>query len=199
MMSLMYSLLGALVLVPAFAATLVFLGRNNSYLTGSLPILIKKRKISQKDIPDQTGKVIIVTGANAGLGKASVKLLARKGATVIMGCRSRARAEGARKEILAELCGGNAKKKSTEARRLADNVIIMLLDLGSLSSVQQFALEFAQNYTRLDSLVLNAGVAHPSFGLTEDGIETQLGVNHVCSMRLLILLTFLCFRLDIFT
>ncbi len=117
-----------------------------------------------EDIDDQTGKVFVVTGANSGLGLWATKGLAANNATVVMACRSRDRAESARDEI---------KKEYPEA-----DLDIILLDLGSLESVRQFADEFNQHYDRLHGLLNNAGIMQPPYRTTEDGFELQMGVNH---------------------
>ena len=97
-----------------------------------------------KNIPDQTGRVAIVTGANAGLGLEITKGLAGAGATVIMGCRNLDKAEAAAAQVRAVV-----PNASLEVRKL---------DLASLASVANFAEEFAASATRLDILGNNAGL-----------------------------------------
>lgn len=111
------------------------------------------------------GKTAIVTGANTGIGKETARELARRGARVILACRSAERANAARDEII----------KSTAN----EDVIVMLLDLASLSSVKQFAEDFNRTEGRLDLLVNNAAVAPAERALTEDGFELNFGVNHL--------------------
>lgn len=111
------------------------------------------------------GKVCIVTGANAGIGKATAAGLAQRGATVVMVCRSRERGEAARAEIVRET--------GSEA------VALMLADLASQTSIRRFAEEFHQRYDRLDVLINNAAVIPRERTLTEDGIELQFAVNHL--------------------
>ena len=122
-------------------------------------------KWTQQDIPDLTGKVVVVTGANSGLGLESTKALAAKGATVVMACRNMSKAEEARAEVLA----GNPNAK----------LDLMQLDNASLASVRAFADAFKAKYDRLDILLNNAGVMAIPHQLTEDGFEMQLGVNHL--------------------
>lgn len=117
-----------------------------------------------KDVPDQTGKTIFITGANTGLGYEAAKVLAGKNARVIIGCRSTEKAKQAKKDILAE--HGNA------------DVSIVKLDLGSLKSVKQAAAKVSKE-ARLDILINNAGIMIPPYELTEDGFESQFGVNHL--------------------
>ena len=127
-------------------------------------------KWTQQDIPDMTGKVVIITGANSGLGLESTKALAAKGATVVMACRNVRKAEEAKAEVLA----------ANPAARLD----VMALDNASLASVRAFADAFKSKYDRLDLLLNNAGVMAIPRALTEDGFEMQLGVNHLAHFAL---------------
>lgn len=117
------------------------------------------------DMPDLTGKVIIVTGANSGIGFEAAKEFARKGAQTILACRSLEKAEAALEEIVAEIPNAPAE--------------IMQLDLASLDSVRAFAAAFKAKYDRLDVLVNNAGIMMVPYGTTEDGFERQFGTNHL--------------------
>lgn len=125
---------------------------------------------TQQDIPDMTGKVVIITGANSGLGLESTKALAAKGATVVMACRNSRKAEEARAEVL--------------ATNPAAGLDVMALDNASLASVRAFADAFKAKYDRLDILLNNAGVMAIPRSLTEDGFEMQLGVNHLAHFAL---------------
>ncbi|MFV0315427.1 MAG: SDR family NAD(P)-dependent oxidoreductase [Microthrixaceae bacterium] len=118
---------------------------------------------SARDIPDLGGKVAVVTGANGGLGLASAKALAGKGAHVVMAARNQAKAADAHAEILA-------------AHRDA-SVEIVELDLGSQASVESAAKEILAAQDRLDILMANAGVMALPQGTTEDGFDTQFGIN----------------------
>ena len=115
-------------------------------------------------VPDQTGKTVFITGANTGLGFEAAKVLAGSGARVIIGCRSKDKAEAAREKILAE-------------HSQAD-VAIVAIDLGDLESVRA-AAAVVEKEERLDSLINNAGIMIPPFELTQDGFESQFGVNHL--------------------
>ncbi|MFG2556186.1 oxidoreductase [Streptomyces sp. NPDC048581] len=115
------------------------------------------------DIPDQSDRVAVVTGANSGLGYVTARELARKGARMVLACRSEARGAAARDRMLAEVPGVHVE--------------LRLLDLGDLGSVREFATAFP--YDRLDLLVNNAGVMALPYGTTADGFETQFGVNHL--------------------
>ncbi|XP_060905425.1 retinol dehydrogenase 12-like isoform X1 [Labrus mixtus] len=111
------------------------------------------------------GKTVLITGANAGIGRETSRDLARRGARVVMACRDLTRAEQAAEEI--RLATGNG------------NVTVRHLDLASVYSVKQFAKDFIDSEDRLDILINNAGVMMCPKGLTEDGFETQLAVNHL--------------------
>lgn len=116
-------------------------------------------------IADQKGKVAIVTGASSGIGYETARVLAGKNAEVIIAVRNQAKGDEAVRRIKAQ----NEKA----------NVKVMLLDLASLKSVQNFAETFKQEYPRLDLLINNAGVMIPPYSKTEDGFELQFGTNHL--------------------
>lgn len=122
-------------------------------------------KWTTNDIPAMTGKVVIITGANSGLGLESTKAIAAKGATVVMACRNMGKAEKAKVEVLQAV--PNAALN------------VMPLDNASLDSVRAFADAFKAKYDRLDLLLNNAGVMAIPRTETEDGFEMQLGVNHL--------------------
>jgi len=117
-----------------------------------------------KDVQDQSGKTVFITGANTGLGYEAAKVLAGKNARVIIGCRSKDKAEQARSKILSE----HAKA----------DVSIVEIDLGNLKSVKMAAKAVAKEQ-RLDVLINNAGIMIPPYELTQDGFESQFGVNHL--------------------
>lgn len=114
---------------------------------------------------DQSGRVTIITGANAGIGYETALQLAGKGMEVIMAARSSARAAEAISKITSTF--PNAKLK------------YLHLDLGSMESIKQFAAIFSEHYNRLDLLINNAGVMLPAFDKTEDGFESQMGINYL--------------------
>jgi NAD(P)-dependent dehydrogenase (short-subunit alcohol dehydrogenase family) len=121
-------------------------------------------EFDMKNVPDQKGKVAIVTGANIGLGYETALGLAQKNIKVIMACRNNEKAEKAKADILKEVPGADLE--------------IGLLDLSKLSSVRSFASNFLEKYNRLDILINNAGIMIPPFSKTEDGFESQMGVNY---------------------
>ena len=120
---------------------------------------------SLESISSQQGKMAIVTGANTGLGFETALGLAKVDATVILACRNLEKAEAAKAEILAQV--PDAKLE------------VMQLDLGSLSSVREFAANYKEKYSQLDLLINNAGIMFPPYSKTEEGFESQIGVNHL--------------------
>lgn len=112
-----------------------------------------------------TNSVVVVTGANSGMGKATSLGIAKTGATVVMVCRSKERGEKAVEEVRAA-SGSNS-------------IELMLCDLGSLKSIEKFCGAFKEKHQRLDVLVNNAGVVLPGRHETADGYELQFGVNHL--------------------
>ncbi|RKO88928.1 hypothetical protein BDK51DRAFT_18031 [Blyttiomyces helicus] len=120
---------------------------------------------SASDIPDLTGKVAIVTGANSGLGYITALELARQHATVFMGCRSADRGTQAVEQVRAET--GNA------------NVHLLKLDLADLAQTREAARAFAVKGLPLHILANNAGMPGTPFSLTNDGVEKIFAVNHL--------------------
>ena len=117
------------------------------------------------DMPDQTGRVAVVTGANSGLGLSIADALAGAGARVVMACRNLEKAEAAAATITAK-----APKGTVEVQRL---------DLADLASVAAFADAFLAADDRIDILANNAGLMAVDQSRTADGFETQFGVNHL--------------------
>jgi NAD(P)-dependent dehydrogenase (short-subunit alcohol dehydrogenase family) len=115
--------------------------------------------------PNLTGKICIVTGANAGIGKETALGLSKLGAKVVLLCRDRDRGEAAQREI---------KQKSGN-----DRIELMICDLASQKSIEQFVGEFKQQHDRLDVLVNNAGVLMRQRSLNEDGVESTFAINHL--------------------
>jgi NAD(P)-dependent dehydrogenase (short-subunit alcohol dehydrogenase family) len=117
------------------------------------------------DVADQSGRTVVVTGASAGLGLETAKVLAGRGATVVLACRDDGRAERAADRIRAAV--GRASLE------------MVRLDLASLASVRQAAAEIRAGYPRLDLLINNAGVMMVPYQRTEDGFELTLAANHL--------------------
>jgi protochlorophyllide reductase len=120
-------------------------------------------------MPDLSDQIALVTGANSGLGLESARALLAKGATVVLACRSLAKAEQARQELGAAGLGGS----------LQDRIELLELDLADLASVAGAADQLAARHSRLDVLLNNAGVMAPPRTLTRQGFELQFGVNHL--------------------
>ncbi len=120
---------------------------------------------TQNNIPNLNGKVIVITGANSGLGFETATTVAEKGATVVMTARNTTKGQRAFDEIM------EAYPNAT--------LDLMTLDVGDLSSVRAFADAFKAKYNRLDVLLNNAGVMAIPRQETADGFEMQLGVNHL--------------------
>jgi len=125
-------------------------------------------------MPDLGGRIALVTGANSGLGLESARALAAKGAKVVLGCRSLAKAEQARQQLQGEREDGGSSGASAEAQ-----IDVLELDLADLASVHKAAGELAARYERIDLLLNNAGVMAPPRTLTAQGFELQFGVNHL--------------------
>jgi NAD(P)-dependent dehydrogenase (short-subunit alcohol dehydrogenase family) len=127
--------------------------------------MFSRERWSVAHVPDQSGRTAVVTGADAGLGLATARALAERGATVVLACRDLAKAERAVERIRGDV--GHA------------NLQVVHLDLASLASVRKAAGELRSNYPRLDLLINNAGVMAVPYKRTEDGFELTLATNHL--------------------
>lgn len=112
-----------------------------------------------------TGKVVIITGANSGIGKATALDLAKRGAKVYLACRDQTRGEAAQLEVIKE--SGN------------QNVFYRQMDLASLESVRKFVAKFLAEEKELHALINNAGMVYNKYKETQEGFEMQMGVNHL--------------------
>jgi NAD(P)-dependent dehydrogenase (short-subunit alcohol dehydrogenase family) len=122
-------------------------------------------KWTAADIPDQAGRIAVVTGANSGLGLAAARALAGAGANVVLACRNAEKGETVVASIRADLPDAS--------------LALEALDLSSLDSVRAFAKRFRAGHESLDLLINNAGVMAPPRRETADGFELQLGTNHL--------------------
>lgn len=120
---------------------------------------------AQRDVPDLTGRVAVVTGANGGLGLETTRALAGAGAHVVMAVRDQAKASTAEADIRAGLPDASLE--------------LVPLDLGSLESIEDTASRIAADHERIDLLVNNAGIMATPARNTVDGFESQFGVNHL--------------------
>ncbi|ACU71530.1 short-chain dehydrogenase/reductase SDR [Catenulispora acidiphila DSM 44928] len=118
-------------------------------------------------MPDQTGRVAVVTGATSGIGLETARVLAERGAKVVLACRSAEKGRAAAAGIAAGLPTSVAAEPE-----------VVELDLGSLASVRRAAEELREQHPQIDLLINNAGVMDVPFGTTEDGFELHLGINH---------------------
>jgi len=117
------------------------------------------------DVPDQHGKTFIVTGANSGVGFETSRVLAGRGARVVLACRDVAKGEAAARRITTQVPDAQCE--------------VMLLDLASLSSIRAFADQYARSHAALDVIVCNAGLMAIPQATTADGFEMQFGTNHL--------------------
>jgi NAD(P)-dependent dehydrogenase (short-subunit alcohol dehydrogenase family) len=122
-------------------------------------------KWTSDNIPDQTGRIAIVTGANSGIGYEMARALAHKNAAVILACRNPDKGEAAEQQI-------NREYPQAQAQYIH-------LDLANLASVRCFSDDFTHRHDRLDILINNAGIMRTPFGKTADGFELQFGTNHL--------------------
>lgn len=129
---------------------------------------------TKENIPDQTGKTVIITGANTGLGFEDALALYEKGANVVIAARDETKAQQAVAKIKAAKGNGN--------------VSAALLDLSSLQSVKEFADDFNSNHSKLHLLINNAGVMMCPESKTAEGFELQFGVNFIGHFALTMLL-----------
>ena len=126
---------------------------------------------TEADVPAQRGRTAVITGANTGLGFETARVLAARGAQVVLACRDLGQA----KEAAARIIGGRPQSAGTPPV----DVQAVRLDLASLASVHDAADEIGAAYGTIDLLVNNAGVMWTPLRRTADGFELQLGVNHL--------------------
>lgn len=125
----------------------------------------RNSKWDRSNVPDQAGKTVIITGANSGIGLETARMMAEKGAHVIMACRNIERSKPSHAIVNRESTTGNAD--------------LIRLDLSEFSSIRDFVSEVKERFPKIDILINNAGVMAPPYGLTKDGFELQFGTNHL--------------------
>jgi NAD(P)-dependent dehydrogenase (short-subunit alcohol dehydrogenase family) len=118
-----------------------------------------------RDVPDQTGRIAVVTGANSGLGLVTARELTRAGASVVLACRNAAKGEQAAAAIRTAVPSADVE--------------VGELDLADLASVRAFAARVGDERDHVDLLINNAGVMAPPRRATADGFESQFGTNHL--------------------
>lgn len=124
-----------------------------------------KRSWTAADVPDQTGRSFVITGANSGIGLEAARVLAQRGGAVLLAVRNLDKGAAAREDILAT---------APDAQ-----VDIGELDLADLKSIRRFADRFHEGDRHLDVLINNAGIMGVARGITADGFELQIGTNHL--------------------
>ncbi|HTA11026.1 MAG TPA: oxidoreductase [Streptosporangiaceae bacterium] len=118
-----------------------------------------------QDVGDQSGRAVLVTGANSGLGLETARVLAGHGATVVLAGRDSGRTSAAADDI--------RRQQPDAAVQTAE------VDLASLESIRTAGADLTARFPRLDLLINNAGVMFPPYTLTKDGYELQFGTNHL--------------------
>jgi len=126
---------------------------------------MSKEKWDTSDIPSQQGRVAIVTGSTSGIGKETARVLASKGASVIVAARNIPKGESVVKAI---------KAASPNA-----DITVRELDLSSLVSIKAFSDGILKDFQQLDILINNAGIMMCPYSKTKDGFEMQMGTNHL--------------------
>ncbi|HEY3503209.1 MAG TPA: oxidoreductase [Actinocatenispora sp.] len=120
---------------------------------------------TEDDVPDQSGRTVVVTGANSGVGFETARVFARRNAEVVLACRDMRKADEARDRI-------HAESPTAPVRTLE-------LDLSSQASVRQAADRVRRDHARVDLLINNAGALIRRHQVTEDGFERTLATNHL--------------------
>src|SRR5580704_7250051 len=120
---------------------------------------------TEADVPDQAGRTAVITGGNSGIGFEAARVLAGRGARLILGCRDQGKAHDAVTRIRAAAPGANVR--------------VVPLDLASLESVRVPAAQIRPASEGIDLLIKNAGMMMPPYGRTADGFELQFGINHL--------------------
>jgi len=115
-------------------------------------------------LPDLSGKIYVITGANSGIGFDAARYLGKAGADIVMVCRTPAKAEPAQAALASEIKG---------------KVDLIQMDLSDLSSVRKAAAEIRESYSKIDGLINNAGIMQTPQSKTVDGFDLQMASNHL--------------------
>ncbi|VDL56466.1 unnamed protein product [Hymenolepis diminuta] len=146
------------------------------------------------------GRLVVITGANSGIGLETTIDLVRRGATIVLACRDITLGDAAKKKILKEYgedridhngplfqnSALNARPYYTPVK--PDQLIVEQIDLSSLESVRQFAERVKSRHRKIDYLINNAGIYMQPFGRTREGFERNVGVNYLGPFLLTLLL-----------
>jgi NAD(P)-dependent dehydrogenase (short-subunit alcohol dehydrogenase family) len=138
-----------------------------------------ERPWTAADVPDQTGRLAVVTGASGGVGFETATVLAARGAEVVLACRDLDKAARAADRIRAEAGAASGPAGRGGSGDGTGRVRVVRLDLASLASVQEAADEIQAMWPRLDLLINNAGVMTPPYQQTLDGFELTFATNHL--------------------
>ena len=123
------------------------------------------KKWTAENIPDQKGRIVIITGSSSGIGYEAARVLATKNAKVIIAVRNITKGELAKSNIIGQYNDADVE--------------VMKIDLSDLKSVAKFVEEYKNKFEKLDILINNAGVMVPPYSKTKDGFELQMGTNHL--------------------
>jgi len=126
---------------------------------------LSKSRWTIAEIPDQSGRTVVITGANTGIGYEAAAALAQRGAQTVLAVRNLGKGKAAAARIRAVSPGADVR--------------VQELDLSSLASIHAAADALRSNYPRIDLLINNAGLISPEKSVTEDGFEVHIGVNHL--------------------
>jgi NAD(P)-dependent dehydrogenase (short-subunit alcohol dehydrogenase family) len=141
----------------------------NAYQINAEGVMSQARSASGRwtaaDVPDQSGRVAVVTGASGGIGLETARVLAGRGAMVILACR--------------DLGKGNMAAERLRAEAPRASVRVVHLDLAAQASVREAAAEIRSAFPRLDLVINNAGVMTPPYQRTRDGFELTFATNHL--------------------
>jgi NAD(P)-dependent dehydrogenase (short-subunit alcohol dehydrogenase family) len=139
-----------------------------NFVSAGIPWRSERRSTgrwTEADIPHQSGRIAVVTGANTGIGFTTAAVLAERGAQVVLACRDAGKAEAAAARVV----------DAVPSARVA----VALLDLASLAAVRETSRELLSRYERIDLLINNGGVMEPPYARTVDGFELTLATNHL--------------------
>lgn len=140
--------------------------------------LLKAIKWVNDNVPSQSGKVFIITGANSGIGLEAARLLGYKGGKIILACRSESKALKAIDDLVNGISEISYPNTPSPIKVNRDNLDFIQLDLGDLNSIDKFSKDLNNKYSKIDCLICNAGIMAPNTREeTSQVMEMQMGVN----------------------